>query len=864
MAFKKPKSPVPVPESPDRLFIDLPRRKYPSLYDHQGQILRNYAERALNVPDVALQLPTGSGKTLVGLLLAEWRRRKFGERVVYLCPTRQLVNQVASEASEKYGLSVEPFTGKIRNYSPEAKAAYKGADRVAITTYNSLFNVNPFFDDAEIVILDDAHAAENYVASHWTVRLSGHADEDKAVFNAVAGVLRKVVPSRTYARLSRDAESIDDAAWVDKIPTHKLAEIADELREVVSGYLTEHEQRFPWAVLSDNLLACQMYVGSSEVLIRPLIPPTSTHAPFSDATQRIYMSATLGAGGDLERLTGRRSIVRLEIPKGWDQQGIGRRFFMFPEKSLDDTQVDDLRLAMMERAGRSLVLAPSNQRAEKVGEDVKALLKYPVFFAHELESGKHDFISKDRAVAVIANRYDGIDLPNDECRLLFVEGLPRATHLQERFLMTRMGCNLLFNERVQTRVIQAVGRCTRGLNDYAAVVITGSELAGYLSDRKRRAYLHPELQAELEFGIEQSTEVDRQTILDNLEIFLAHDAEWESANEEILSARARVRQERLPAMDQLGEVVQHEISWQEAMWNHDFEAAFEKAREVLAGLTDERLRGYRALWHYLAGSAAELASSSDPRLATQARQEFTAAKAAAAGIPWLVALAKGEGAALTSGSQEYPETLMLQVERLEAQLVKLGTLHNRAFTAQERKIREGLSASKGFERAQVLLGEHLGFIADKCETDASPDPWWFIGDVAIVFEDHAGADPLTATIDATKARQASSHPDWMRANVPDVKDARIQSVLVTPAKKAKLGALPHLGRVSYWELDEFRSWAERALNTIRELRTTFVEPGDLEWRAEAARVLIAAKADAPGLAGMLANRRASECLEGVP
>ena len=30
--------------------------------------------------------------------------------------------------------------------------------------------------------------------------------------------------------------------------------------------------------------------------------------------------------------------------------------------------------------------------------------------------------------------------------------------------MTRMGAQLLFNERVQTRVLQAVGRCTRGLH----------------------------------------------------------------------------------------------------------------------------------------------------------------------------------------------------------------------------------------------------------------------------------------------------------------------------------------------------------------------------------------------------------------
>jgi superfamily II DNA or RNA helicase len=46
-------------------------------------VLRTYIAEAATASDVALQLPTGSGKTLVGLLLAEWRRRKNHERTEY-------------------------------------------------------------------------------------------------------------------------------------------------------------------------------------------------------------------------------------------------------------------------------------------------------------------------------------------------------------------------------------------------------------------------------------------------------------------------------------------------------------------------------------------------------------------------------------------------------------------------------------------------------------------------------------------------------------------------------------------------------------------------------------------------------------
>jgi superfamily II DNA or RNA helicase len=125
MAFKKAQPKRSVPDSPDELLRDLPRRKIPDVLPHQREIMRSYAETALEIPDVALQLPTGSGKTLVGLLIAEWRRRRNQERVVYLCTTRQLVNQVVEQAEEKYGLTVRGFTGRIKDYDPSAKADYR-------------------------------------------------------------------------------------------------------------------------------------------------------------------------------------------------------------------------------------------------------------------------------------------------------------------------------------------------------------------------------------------------------------------------------------------------------------------------------------------------------------------------------------------------------------------------------------------------------------------------------------------------------------------------------------------------------------------------------------------------------------------
>lgn len=152
-------------ESPEALFADLRGRTVQGLLAHQADVLREYMATAVDAPDVALELPTGSGKTLVGLLIGEWRRRAHNERVVYLCPTKQLVHQVVAQARDKYGITAVAFTGRKRDYPPADRAAYRDAHAVAVAPYSALFNTAPFFNDAQVIVLDDAHASENYIAS---------------------------------------------------------------------------------------------------------------------------------------------------------------------------------------------------------------------------------------------------------------------------------------------------------------------------------------------------------------------------------------------------------------------------------------------------------------------------------------------------------------------------------------------------------------------------------------------------------------------------------------------------------------------------------------------------------------------------
>lgn len=634
MPFKKISKPPQVASSPEKLLLDLPRRRIPGVLAHQAEVMRSYARTAQDQPDVALQLPTGSGKTLVGALIAEWIRRKRGARVVYLAPTVQLVNQVVAQCEEKYGIQAVAFHGPASQFSAAQRAEYRTAEKIAVSTYSHVFNSNPFFGDADTLILDDAHASENYVSKNWSVGIDRSDATHARTFDLLTSVIGRVSDATTRYKLTLSKDT--NSGWVEKLPTPALLDAGPEIMEILDEHAPSMKSvKYSWPLLRDHLQACQLYFNESEIQIRPLIPPTWTHDAFTLPRQRIYMSATLGGGGDLERQFGRREICRIPVPADWDKQGVGRRLFLFPGMSLDDPQLEALRLTLMKKAGRSLVLVPGNALANRIESSVSEKLRFPVFSASDIEASLEPFTSTANAVAIVANRYDGIDFPGDSCRLLFVEGLPRATNLQERFLMTRMGANLLFNERVQTRVLQAIGRCTRSLEDYSAVVVTGSDLQDYLTDARRRKYLHPEIQAEIQFGVEQSKDVKARDFEDILKLFLENGEDWEAANQDIIQLRESVSRADFPSMEQLAASVSHEIAFQVALWQGDYINAMDCAGRVLGTITDSDLKGYRALWNYLAGSAAALAFQNGMlQNNDRAKEYFFAAKNAAIGLPW--------------------------------------------------------------------------------------------------------------------------------------------------------------------------------------------------------------------------------------
>ncbi|WP_283153612.1 DEAD/DEAH box helicase [Guptibacillus hwajinpoensis] len=837
MAFKKRKKPSINFDTPQAMFRDIKNREVDGLLDHQSDMIDAYLKEMDNKKDIAFELPTGSGKTLVGLLIGEWRRRINNEKVVYLCPTKQLVNQVVEQSKQKYGIKTLAFTGSKRDYSPRDIAFYTRGEAVAVCTYNSLFNTNTFFEDPDLIIVDDAHSAENYIPSFYSLEID--REENSTIYHTLVELLKSVVPNHTYQRMKNEYIYPEDLEWVDKLPLFKLHELTDQLIPLLDEYTKDGDLRFSWSMLRDNMHACNVFISWKNILIRPLVPPTLTFAPFANAKQRIYMSATLGNTGDLERSLGIPNIQRLPIPDGWDKQGIGRRLFFFPEAMADKETVQEITIDMIKKVDRALILAPNDYSAQEIRENISSNTNYSIFSAQELEISKSGFTSTDNAVAILANRFDGIDLSDEDCRLLIVNGLPRATHIQEKFFMSRMAASLLFHDRIRTRLVQAIGRCTRGATDYSAVCILSQGIINQLIPSNKIKYFHPELQAEILFGHDESLHAeDKNDLLENLDIFLEHGDEWDEVDELILEQRNQCDKETDNASSKLQSAAVDEVQFVYALWKKDFDNCMVHIGDILTKMSGDETKGYRGFWYYMAGATAWLASkngidSYEKRVGENLRKASRCTNS----VTWFNEFIPEDK---ESSMGEDPDLLVSQVEMLEFLFDRLGIASDNKFNRKIKEAQTFLSERNynNFENGHEILGMLLGFKSSNTDQTGGPDPWWIVDNkVCLVFEDKFHVDPQKP-LSVSEVKQAKGHKDWIRKNISDFRDdGKIITVFITNITNIDDSALPFTEDLYYWNVDDFLSWSYSAIEVIRKVRKRFNEPGDLIFRSEAIEIL---------------------------
>ena len=493
----KPVDPVKLYDTLDRAHDKGPLRPA------QSAVLEDWFTDHRSTRDVIVKLHTGQGKTLIGLLMLQSRLNAGKDPTVYLCPDNFLIDQTCEQARQ-FGIA----TCKA---DPDLPDDFLNGEKILVTSVQKLFNGLTKFGlgkksiDVGTLLMDDAHACSDIIREACRMRIPSTEPAYDALKTLFAEDLEQQGVG-TFADIGNDKR---DAL----LPVPYWAWMAHEadVASILSTHSDRNSIKFAWPLLKDMLGSCQSVISGTAIEIEPYIPPLTAFGTYWESPHRIFMSATVTDDAFLVKglqLSPETIVNPLTYSKeGWS----GEKMVLLP--SLIHEELNRERLvqgfaAPNEKRRHGLVVLAPGFMWTKDWEAYGALIAKKDTVAEaidRLRKGQYD-----KAV-VLANRYDGIDLPDDTCRILVFDGKPFSESLVDLYEeMCRPNSEATLMRTIRT-VEQGMGRSVRGEKDYSIVVVIGGDITRLVRDKKSRTFLSPQMAAQIEIGMEIA-EMARQEI----------------------------------------------------------------------------------------------------------------------------------------------------------------------------------------------------------------------------------------------------------------------------------------------------------------------------------------------------------------
>ena len=446
----------PAPLNPSEIFHSLLRTgtKFDYLRDVQGEVLKAWHARRKE-RDIVVKMNTGSGKTLVGLLMLQSLLNEEIGPALYLCPNKQLVEQVYQHAVE---VGIPAVMG---GESTELPHDFLNSEAIFVTTFKKLFNGRSVFGAPGSVrpvvslggvLVDDAHSCLTIARETVTVTLDAGTDGYKKIFR----LFRSVLADQSQSKVAEIQQGypwttmpVPYWAWSDS--QREVAKILAELRE-------DPALAFSWDLIKEDLCACHCFISGRKLEITPHLVPIEAVPSFAKAKHRFFLSATLIDDSILVKEFG----VSKEAATGTIRPpiigDIGERMILAPsliDKSLEP-QIPGLCKSISEKGYNIVVLVPSFKAADRWTKAGATLAP------KEEVSGTVDKLHTSKGnFVVLANRYDGIDLPDAACRVLVLDGVPAGESYYEQHLSSVRFDSTLVTGKVAQTIEQGLGRGVR-------------------------------------------------------------------------------------------------------------------------------------------------------------------------------------------------------------------------------------------------------------------------------------------------------------------------------------------------------------------------------------------------------------------
>ncbi len=601
-----------------QLFAELRTSSIPALWPWQEEVLGQFAEVEA---DAAVELPTGTGKTLVALLIAEHHRRQTSSPIAYLAGTKQLAQQV-SRQSRDLGLPTVRFEGPKDSWDRSDVRAFNFGEAIGIMNYWNYFNARPGVEPADLLILDDVHLLEGPLRDTFTVTV-------EAGTNLFGQLLERVAAKCPYYTLATDLlNGVEASSPPEMLAFPDSLDLVDEVRDLLDASLENGSPAWwAWRQIRDRLPACCVLISRRSVTITPFIPPTQTLEYFTRPTRRIYLSATIGSESDLRRRLGCPTFTKLTASVQPQQ---GERFVILGD-SLVPSEPDELvalLMPLLEQRRKALWLCARRDTADGLEQALEAARLPGGTYRLEGDNGADEpFSAAADGHLVTAGRYDGMDFPGETCRLEILPEVPVATSELEEWASAYLRDATFADERFAQRIVQALGRCNRSETDRSIYILADAAFASFFSRRSVVDQLPPQIRGEIKAALRRSD--------DDFWIAVAQSEQF------LDGAEFGAGVDRAGQVDEPVGDAAAEVDGFHALWRMDHGRAadlFDRAADA------SRLRPeYRAFWLAMRGLALqEAANFGDPAARQPALDALRAAATSGASSTFFVRLRLAE------------------------------------------------------------------------------------------------------------------------------------------------------------------------------------------------------------------------------
>ena len=750
------------PIEPRDIFMSLPNKKKEYNYprDVQTEVWNQWFE-GRNKKNTIIKMNTGSGKTTVGLTILQSCLNEGKGPAVYVVPDNYLVKQVCEEA-ERLGIKVSyEYQNSNGTVKGEDDYFFKNSKAIFVTNIYKLVNGKSVFglrnnnNNIPIgsIVIDDVHACLDTIEQQCTISIPRN-DELYDQIIEIFSRFQSLNCNNTFFDIT--CEFPNPCKYM-AIPFWVWQKCCEDIRRLMIHNFPERDYViFNLPLIEDIFKTCNCTISSRCIEITPKCIPISKIVEFERAQRRIFMSATL-ANDDIfvSTLGLKENEINLITPEKADD--IGDRLILFPKhlNSQNDDKIVREKIVEIAHQYNCVVIVPSYERAkfwlekeDEVNLQVLSSSEDNIYTGiGNLKNGNFT------GLTVLVNKYDGVDLPDNACRFLVIDGLPI---IRSQFDIVNQSMNYedrrIIGEQIQ-KIEQGMGRGVRSNNDYCVVVLMGNNLADIIINQNGMLFFSNATKQQFETSknlwdllMETSSAPTVDEIFDLSNCVINRDKNWVAASRNAMSS---IRYKKKIDIDKIALAKRKAFEMESAERYEDAFSIIETEKNANLDFSEKE----KAILLQL---MAEYKNFSNPENA----QEI---QCAAYKLNNMVS--KPINGIKHYKFQQYTGTQSLNILKY----IQCRTLSPNSFIIHVQAILDELNffddTAHSFENALNNLAFVIGFVGSRNENEGGPDNLWSVGDSKyFVIECKNGVNKDVSSISKKDCEQLLSSIQWFENN----------------------------------------------------------------------------------------------------